>query len=190
MSNTSPVKVVRHDVTDSVQTRGSGGVMTVVQSVNTTTDQTTEKQDETVLNMDDDQSFHTPTPFTFNDKFDDANYRFSTNFVTPPLRRVKKSTSKPFEAQDPSTVVKGKTSRSHMGKSKQRGSQSANDDIAAIPSVSDDVTSATTVESQSASTSLTELATLMQSVSNELGQMSVTGTSKQEKQMKKKQKKG
>ena len=185
MSNTSPVKVVRHDISDSVQTQTSSGVMTVVQSTNSRVDQTIEKQDDTVLNMDND-SFHTPTPFTFNDKFD--NDRFSTNFVTPPLRRGKKLMSRLIEAQDSNTVVKGNTTARYMSKSKQQGSQSA-DDIAAIPSLSDDVTSTTTVES--ISTSSTELATLMQSVSNELGQMSVTGVSKQEKQMKKKkQKKG
>lgn len=152
--------------------------MTVVQS---SANQTTEKQDEAVLNMDDDRSFHTPTPSTFNDGFDDdINYRFSTNFVTPPLRRGRKLTSKPFEAQDSNTVVKGKTTAHHVGKLKQQDVQS---------SLSDDVTSATTVESSS--TSLTELTTLVQSVSNELGQMSVTTTGKQEKQMKKKkQKKG
>ena len=181
MSNTSPFKVVRHDISDSVQTRTSSGVMTVVQSTNTSADQTIEKQDETVLNVDDDSSFHTPTASTFNDKFDDdTHYRFSTNFVTPPLRRGRKLTSKPFEAQDLCTVVKEKTTALHVGKLKQQDIQS---------SLSDDVTSATTLESSS--TSLTELATLMQSVSNELGQMSVTTTSKQEKQMKrKKQKKG
>ena len=150
--------------------------MTVVQSTSTSADQTTEKQDETVLNMDDNGSFHTPTP-TFNDQFDDnINYRFSTNFVTPPLRRGRKLTSKPFEAQDSSTVVKEKTTARRVGKLKQQDIQSSQSDV----------TSATTVESSS--TSLTELATLMQSVSNELGQMSVTTTSKQEKQMKKKQK--
>lgn len=74
-----------------------------------------------------------------------------------------------------------------MGKSRQQQDDHPAHD-AAMSSLSD-VTSATTVESQSGA-SFTELATLMESVSNELGQMSVTCTKKQEKQVKKKQKKG
>ena len=171
MSHTSPVKVVRHDITDSVQTRSSSGVVTIVQSDNTRADQTTEKQDETILNIDN-ETFHTATPFSFtNDNFDDdTNYRFTA--------------SQPFEAQGSRTVVK-KATASRKGMLKE-GQLPDNDDAI----VSDNVTSAATVESGSASTSYTELAALMKSVSNELGQMSVTDASKQEKQKKKKQKKG
>ena len=180
VSNTSPVKVVRHDITDSVQTRSSNGAVTVVQSTTTRAGQTIG-----VLNMNN-ESFHTPTSFSFDNKFndDDDNYRFTTNFVTPPLRTGQQLTAQPFEAQDPITVVKGNKRASEISKSKQ-DNESAN---AAMPSLSD-ITCATTVESQS-STSFTELASLMQSVSNELGQMSLTATSKQEKTKKKKQKKG
>ena len=181
VSKTSPVKVVRHDINDSVQTRSSSGAMKVVQSSSTRAGQAID-----VLNMDN-ESFHTPTPLSFdNSKFndDDDNYRFTTNFVTPPLRRGQQLTAKPFEAQDAITVVKEKRAN-ETSKSKQDDG-SAN--VAAMPSLSD-VTSATTVESQS-STSFTELASLMQSVSEELGQISLTATSKQEKTKKKKQKKG
>ena len=180
VSKTSPVKVVRHDINDSVQTRSSSGAMKVVQSSSTRAGQAID-----VLNMDN-ESFHTPTPLSFdNSKFnDDDNYRFTTNFVTPPLRRGQQLTAKPFEAQDAITVVKEKRAN-ETSKSKQDDESAS---VAAMPSLSD-VTSATTVESQS-STSFTELASLMQSVSEELGQISLTATSKQEKTKKKKQKKG
>lgn len=195
LSNTSPVKVVRHDISDSVQTKSNSGVVRVVQSASTVANKAADDSlDKTFLNVDDDdESFHNAASLFFlnSNKFDDdATCRFSTNFVTPPLRREQILTTIPSQAQDfQSTVIKRKTTRSHMGKLKQQ-QDSSHSFHAAVQSL-DDVTSITTVESHSTG-SLTELATLMESVvSNELGQLSVTDANKQEKQMKnKKQKKG
>ena len=102
VSYISPVKVVRHYISDS---RRSSGAVTIVQSTTTRAGQAVD-----VLNMDN-ESFHTPTPFSFdNNKFDedDDNYRFTTNFVTPPLRKGLQLTAEPLEALDPITIVKEK----------------------------------------------------------------------------------
>ena len=67
--------------------------------------------------------------------------------------------------------------------------QQAVPDLVDLPLLSE-ITSETTVESQLTS-DYSELVTIMQSVTNQLGQMSATGASKQKKQIKKKkQKKG
>lgn len=180
--NNLPVRVVRH-TSDMLQTRRGD-------SRANEANEATDNVDEALLNVDEEQ-FHSATSYPFNssDHFDDeAAWRFSTNFVTPPSRQDKKSTTKPLQTQDSSTVIKSKTASSHMGKSKQQQDGCSACDATIVPSLSD-VTSETTVESQSAASS-TELATLIQSVSNELGQMSVSGPEKSEKQLKKKQKKG
>ena len=139
--------------------------------------------EDTVINVDD-QSFHSPASFTFNnnDQFDDsAAWRFSTNFVSPPLKQKQRSTVMPPKAQDSRTTVKKKTTTSKTDKPKEQKDNWPTHDAATLS----DITSATTIESQSAA-SLTELADLMQSVTNELGHKSVSGASKQMKQTKKK----
>jgi len=82
----SPVKVVRHDVGSSSQTKTSTGVLKVVQCGDNTS------LDDKI----DDESFHVsgPPPAFLQDQpafinDNDDNYcRFSTNFISPPLRRV------------------------------------------------------------------------------------------------------
>ena len=53
VANTSPVKVVRHDISDSVQTRSSSGIVRVVQSASAGANETIEDLDETVVKVDD-----------------------------------------------------------------------------------------------------------------------------------------
>ena len=132
----------------------------------------------------DDQSFHSPASFTFgnNDQFDDsAAWRFSTNFVSLPLKHKQRSTVIPPKALDCHTTMKSKTTIIETGKPKEQKDNWPAHDAATIS----DVRSATTIESQS-TTSLTELADLMQSVANELGHKSPSGASKHMKQTKKK----
>jgi len=186
VSNTSSVKVIRHDINDSVQTKSSSGVVRVVQSASAGANKSAEGLDETLVNPDGDENFHNAESFSFtsSNKFDDDPFcRFSTNFVTPPLRQEQVLTAIPSQVQDlQSTLVKKKTTGSHMeGKSKHQ-TDSNRPSHPVVPSVSD-VTSTSTHSSDS----LTELTDLMQSAfRNELGQASVTDASKQEKQKKKK----
>ena len=185
VANTSPVKVVRHDKNDSVQTRSSSGVMRVVQSASAGANEIAEDLDETVVNVDD-ESFHDAVAFSFsnNDSVDDnAAWRFSTNFVTPPFKREQKSKAMRPQAEDVSTVVKKKSRRGEIRR--QEDNQPVSD-LVDLPLLSE-VTSETTAESELTS-SYSELVTIMQSVTNQLGQMSVTGASEQVKQTKKKKK--
>ena len=186
VANTSPVKVVRHDISDSVQTRSSSGIVRVVQSASAGANETIEDLDETVVKLDD-ESWHNAATFSFNDNFDDnATGRFTTNFVTPPLKQEQESKTVPLQAQDVTTVVKKKSRR---GEARQQQDDQSVPDLVDMPLLSE-ITSETTVGSQSTS-DYSELATIMQSVTNQLGQMSATGASKQKKQIKKKkQKKG
>ena len=188
VANTSPVKVVRHDISDSVQTRSSSGIVRVVQSASAGANETIEDLDETVVKVDD-ESWHNAATFSFSksDNFDDnATGRFTTNFVTPPLKREQESKTVPLQAQDVTTVVKKKSRR---GEGRQQQDDQSVPDLVDMPLLSE-ITSETTVGSQSTS-DYSELATIMQSVTNQLGQMSATGASKQKKQIKKKkQKKG
>ena len=80
----SPVKVVRHDVGSSSQTKTSSGVLKVVQHG--------DKIDDKNQNFEN-ESFHVGSPPAFLQNqpafIDDDNYcRFSTNFVSPPLRKI------------------------------------------------------------------------------------------------------
>ena len=162
--------------------------MRVVQPASTGVNETTEDLDETIVNVDD-ESFHDAAGFSFsnNDPLDDnAAWRFSTNFVTPPFKRKQKSKAMPPQA-DARTVVKKKSRR---GETRQKEDNQPVPDLVDLPLLSE-ISSETTAESELTS-SYSELATIMQSVTSQLGQMSVTGSGEQEKQMKtkKKQKKG
>ena len=185
VANTSPVKVVRHDISDSVQTRSSSGIVRVVQSASAGANETIEDLDEIVVKVDD-ESWHNAATFSFNDNFDDnATGRFTTNFVTPPLKQEQESKTVPLQAQDVTTVVKKKSRR---GEARQQQDDQSVPGLVDMPLLSE-ITSETTVGSQSTS-DYSELATIMQSVTNQLGQMSATGASKQKQIKKKKQKKG
>lgn len=80
----SPIKVVRHDVNSSTQTRTSSGVLKVVQLAdNTSLDNKNEGLDEDFVQCSPEFLQNQPVPVD-----DDNYYRFSTNFVTPPLKKT------------------------------------------------------------------------------------------------------
>ncbi|XP_065892300.1 uncharacterized protein [Dysidea avara] len=84
----SPVKVVRHDVSSSSQTKTSSGVLKVVQYGNNTS---LDDKNEGVNFEDENFHVHSPPAFLQNQPAfidDDNYYRFSTNFVSPPLRKT------------------------------------------------------------------------------------------------------